>query len=63
MERIVICFQKPSTALWLSSHFVEKIDPGRVVLVGLNLVEARAIYGLSQAKVEHQLKENCLLSI
>ena len=26
LERIVICFQKPSNALWLPSHFVKKIS-------------------------------------
>ena len=27
----------PYNAPWLFSHFIKKIDPGRVLLVGLNL--------------------------
>ena len=37
-------FQEPSNALWLSSHFVKKIDQAWVFLVGSNSVVARAIY-------------------
>ena len=44
MERTIIRFQEPSNALWLSSHFVKKIDQAWVLLVGSNLVVARAIY-------------------
>ena len=49
MERTVIRFQEPSNALWLSSHFVKKIDRAWVLLVGSNSVVARAIYGSTQA--------------
>ena len=49
MERTVIRFQEPSNALWLSSHFVKKIDQAWVLLVGSNSVVARAIYGSTQA--------------
>ena len=49
MERTVIRFQKPSNALWLSSHFVKNIDQAWVLLVGSNSVVARAIYGSTQA--------------
>ena len=49
MERTVIRFQEPSNALWLSTHFVKKIDRAWVLLVGSNSVVVRAIYGLTQA--------------
>ena len=49
MERTVIRFQEPSNALWLSTHFVKKIDRAWVLLVGSNSVVARAIYGSTQA--------------
>ena len=55
-ERTIIRLQEPSNALWLSSHFVKKINQARVLLVGSNSVVARAIYGSTQAiKGEHLL--------